>query len=97
LKHSADFAARWYGGEFIAVLPRTPQKGAVEIAEQIKLFIEEMSIPVPPDGSESKVTVSIGINTWPDGTECTMSEFISKAETALYRAKSKGRNSICTS
>jgi len=48
---------------------------------------------VPP--LVTKISVSIGVNTWKQGYRCTLDEFISGADTALYNAKKNGRNMIC--
>jgi|GEM_PF-317810 len=91
LKRPGDFAARWGGEEFTVLLPNTDIKGAVTIAEQIRKNIEEMRIPCA-DGRGEKVTVSIGVNTKLKEDKCTVDEFISGADEALYTAKAKGRN-----
>ena len=94
LKRSCDFAARWGGEEFIALLPNTCLGGALEIAEQIRGNIENMEIPFP-SGTATKVTISIGVHTWKRGSAETITGFISKADEALYTAKKTGRNRVC--
>jgi len=93
-KRSSDFAARWGGEEFSLLLPSTDSSGAFEIAEQIRRQIEDMNIP-SSDGSISKITVSIGINTLVPIDGSTINEFISGADEVLYKAKRNGRNRIC--
>jgi len=101
LKRPGDFVARWGGEEFIVLLPNTDRKGALEIAEKIRKQIEDMIIPCP-DKSGEKLTVSIGVNSKEsvasditvEGQCGTIHEFILKADTALYEAKSGGRNKI---
>ncbi|MCL2052687.1 MAG: diguanylate cyclase [Lachnospiraceae bacterium] len=92
-KRPVDFVARWGGEEFIVLLPLTDYDGSLEVAEQIRRNIEELVIP-GSSGPESKITVSIGLNTWRPGDEFTLDKFISGADTALYNAKDKGRNKI---
>ena len=100
LKRTSDFCARWGGEEFVALLPATDVQGAIRVAENLRQNVEEMIIPSlyrEPDAewNGSKVTVSIGVNTWIHGDNFTADEFISGADTALYSAKDAGRNKVC--
>jgi len=95
LKRPGDFAARWGGEEFLVLLPNTDLTGAQEIAEQIRKNIEIMLIPCY-DGSEKRITVSIGVNMRINKQNDTIDEFISGADKALYEAKLKGRNMVCS-
>jgi diguanylate cyclase (GGDEF)-like protein len=90
----SDVVARYGGEEFVIVLPSTPKKNAYVVGEKLRRYIETY----PFDGRESqpkgKVTVSIGIATFPDdGTDRT--ELIHRADKAMYRAKEGGRNAVC--
>jgi len=93
LKRPGDFAARWGDEEFIILLPNTDVRGAAGVADSVREHAEELEIPVA-DGSKSKITVSIGVNTRIQGQLSTIDEFISWADMALYTAKSKGRNRV---
>jgi len=95
LKRPGDFAARWGGEEFIVLLPNTDLSGALEIAEQIRTGVEAMLIPCY-DSPVRPITVSIGVNTRENGQHGTIDEFISDADKALYHAKVKGRNKVCS-
>ncbi|MCL2763849.1 MAG: diguanylate cyclase [Treponema sp.] len=96
LKRPGDFAARWGGEEFIVLLPCTVMPGALDVAERIRRRIEEVKIPCSDnDKLAEKVTVSIGAYTREQNQECTINEFITRADTALYDAKKKGRNRVC--
>jgi len=92
LKRPTDFAARWGGEEFIALLANTDKSTAVEIAETLRRNIEAAEIPCENE-SGRRVSVSIGVNTASVGEH--INEFISRADTALYEAKSQGRNRVC--
>jgi len=95
LKRSSDFAARWGGEEFIGLMPSLDSKGAVEVAEQLRKVIEKVVIPA--DGFDTKITVSIGINTVVPQADANINNFIKKADDALYKAKESGRNRVCMS
>ena len=97
-KRPGDFAARWGGEEFIALLPNTDSEGAVSIAEHVCKEIEATEIPLKASsvGSVTHLTVSIGVNTKiPDETDTeSIDEFLKCADNALYAAKVAGRNKV---
>jgi diguanylate cyclase (GGDEF)-like protein len=93
VKRPGDFAARWGGEEFVVLLPNTHSDGAVEIAEKIRLDVEDTIIPVD-GGSEMKITISIGVTSLIPTTESSIDTFISTADKALYAAKDAGRNKV---
>ncbi len=88
-----DFAARWGGEEFVALLPNTYSEGAVKIAERIRKDIEDTTIYLDKDLTH-KVTVSVGVNTVIPDKGNSVDAFISKADAALYKAKENGRNMV---
>jgi diguanylate cyclase (GGDEF)-like protein len=87
----SDLLARYGGEEFIVMLPSTPSLGAAIIAERIRANIEEMSVTY--EKQPIRFTISIGISPIMEGdTNCNA--ILSRADTALYTAKKKGRNKI---
>jgi len=88
-----DFVARWGGEEFVILLPNTDMDGALEIAESVRKKVEETRIQTE-EGATTKITVSIGVNTVVPDVETSSSDFISKADQALYTAKASGRNRV---
>jgi len=94
LKRSSDLAARWGGEEFAILLANTDFNGAHDVAERIRQKTEDLQI-VLTDGSVSKITVSIGINSIIPTTNNMLDEFIHHADMALYTAKREGRNRVC--
>jgi diguanylate cyclase (GGDEF)-like protein len=93
LKRSGDLVARWGGEEFAILLSNTDFDGAMDVAERIRLKIEEVPVPLP-DGSVSQITVSIGINSLIPAANDTLEDFIRHADMALYTAKREGRNRV---
>ncbi|MDR2581662.1 MAG: diguanylate cyclase [Fibromonadaceae bacterium] len=95
LRRSVDFAARWGGEEFAVLLPDTAMDKALKIAEQIRARIEKLDIPLT-DGTTTKVTLSVGVNTQLPKRDCSIEDFIKCSDRALYTAKQTGRNKVCS-
>jgi diguanylate cyclase (GGDEF)-like protein len=95
LKRPADYAARWGGEEFVILLPHTDMEGALIISELVRANIEKLEIPY--SSKPLSVTVSIGLNCEVPPRFSTPSEFLSRADKALYAAKEGGRNRVVVS
>ncbi len=88
-----DFVGRYGGEEFSIVLAETDKEHAHSAAERLRQAIETRVIKAFDE--ELKVTVSIGISTFPrDGV--SIEALIEAADKALYLAKQRGRNQICS-
>ncbi|MDP3139154.1 MAG: GGDEF domain-containing protein, partial [Burkholderiaceae bacterium] len=87
----ADFAVRWGGEEFLIVLQNCTQEEGRRVGEKLCLAIETAT----PCASEPsiKLTISIGVCQF-NGHEST-EQMVNRADTALYSAKSEGRNRVC--
>jgi len=84
-----DVAARYGGDEFIVLLPETPAKGALEVAERIRNRVA--GTPLQLKDSAIVTSVSIGVAVYPeDGA--TLDALAAHADGALYTAKQEGRN-----
>ena len=82
-----------YGGEELAVLlPGVGLAGALRLADEIRLAVEQRAIPY--QNKSLGVTISIGAASCPRHA-MTPIDIISAADQALYRAKSEGRNRVC--
>jgi len=92
-KRPGDFAARWGGEEFVVLLPNTPLEGAIELAEKIRADFEKMPIKTA-NGTETRVTLSIGVNSLIPGIETSIDAFFTNADKALYLAKDAGKNKV---
>ena len=86
LTRQGDSLVRWGGEEFLLVCPNTELAEAVLLAENIRSMLE-----VSTWSDQVKVTCSFGVTQM--GQENT-GEFIARADEALYKAKSKGRNRV---
>lgn len=87
---ATDFCGRYGGEEFMLVLEKTMRDGAIVYAERARRLIE--SAIFPDLGDAFQVTVSLGVTEYRLREE--LSQTISRADEALYRAKSAGRNRI---
>ena len=86
-----DVLARYGGDEFILLLPETPIKGALEVADRIRDAVA--NAPLEADGKRVACTVSIGAAGYPaDGN--TMDALVARADRAMYKAKQEGRNRV---
>ncbi len=84
--------ARFGGEEFVAVLPGTDAQDALQVAEAVRLRIQQT--PVATSGHGIRLSASIGVHTVPGGHQATPEDVIRIADEALYRAKDDGRNCV---
>lgn len=84
-----DIAGRYGGEEFCVALPETDLDGAFLAAERIRIAAEAAEIRAYDH--VVKVTISLGVATFPPSGH-SVDELIDKADWALYRAKTMGRN-----
>jgi diguanylate cyclase (GGDEF)-like protein/PAS domain S-box-containing protein len=89
-----DVLGRIGGEEFAAVLPQTNEAQAVLVAERLREEIAAARVPLA-DGSFLSVTVSLGVCEMRPGAE-SLDALLKGADTALYKAKSNGRNRVET-
>ncbi|SCM79069.1 Response regulator, contains GGDEF domain [uncultured Sporomusa sp.] len=94
LKRPGDLLARYGGEEFVVILPETSIAGAVEVAEAIRQAIERCNIPHSASPVAAHVTVSVGVAGGRVTQEDKPSDFIARADKALYEAKHSGRNRV---
>lgn len=86
-----DLMGRYGGEEFVILLPETNIEAAKAIAERQRKSI--MDAPFQTDVGALRITISIGVAE--AGRKDTLNTLIEKADTALYKAKSAGRNRVC--
>ena len=89
---TVDIVARYGGEEFVVILPETSPAGAVTFAERLRVAIEAHEFVV--GGPEIRLTVSIGISTFPAADIASADDFFARADAAMYRAKQNGRNQV---
>lgn len=93
LHRSSDICARYGGEEFVIVAPDTDLSGGMSIARGLCRKVREAMIP--NDTELGIVTVSLGVSALiPQKTTWQPRDFITSADSALYRAKNSGRNRV---
>ncbi len=91
---AGDFVARYGGEEFAIVLPNTAE-GADIVLQDVLLGIRRLAIPHRSSKvSRGIVTVSIGYATAVPAKGDSEADLLSRADQALYEAKSKGRDRL---
>lgn len=89
-----DILGRWGGEEFIILLRDSGIGAAHVVAERIRASVQHMdpSAPTLRYGSQRKITVSIGIAS--RQVDEGIGDLIARADSALYEAKTSGRNRV---
>lgn len=87
VKRSSDIVARYGGDEFAVILPNTGLEGAMNIAKQIRIGVESLSIPHGFSDTAPFLTISLGVDTMEPSEELAVSDFIRRVDRALYEAK----------
>jgi len=88
---TSDIVCRYGGEEFLLVLPNTPTEAALQSADRWREDFQNSKLRW--GDAEIGATLSLGIATFPiNGV--TSKEILSAADSAMYLAKSQGRNCV---
>ncbi len=87
-----DVFGRFGGEEFIALLPHTDKKQAVDVAQRVRKAIDDYSNNID---SANQVSVSIGAATYSATEHENFEALLRSADVLLYQAKAEGRNKVC--
>ena len=88
-----DVVCRPGGEEFLVILPDTAGDLACAAAERVRRAVAAGTFSVLGDSRQVSVTVSAGVSSL-NGVDDTMAELMGRADSALYQAKSAGRNRV---
>jgi diguanylate cyclase (GGDEF)-like protein len=89
-QRSVDIVARYGGEEFVVLLPETTSAESRNFAERILRRVATHDFGEA--GRPVRVTISIGIASYPDERVSDGESLLRLADTHLYRAKTDGRN-----
>jgi diguanylate cyclase (GGDEF)-like protein len=87
-----DLLLRYGGEEFLCVLPGASQHDANIVAERIRIMVMDSKIKYLEQ--EIKVTISMGVVTYPQDSIYDSDQLIKLADEEMYVAKNTGRNRI---
>jgi len=88
---TAGHICRFGGDEFIAFLPGHDRLVSLEMAERVRMAIENAGME--KDGISLRPTISIGVALFPHHAEEVL-DLVATADQALYRAKAEGKNKV---
>jgi diguanylate cyclase (GGDEF)-like protein/PAS domain S-box-containing protein len=91
---SSDVLVRLGGEEFAVVLLRSTLADAKRIAQTIRKLSEAVEVKVKGNDQPIKVTISIGVAHSENTQKTEIDDLLRRADAALYRAKSMGRNRV---
>lgn len=84
---TSDIFGRIGGEEFALMLPETDKQSSKELAERIRICIENTKFPITEN-----ITISLGVTSY--FTDDDMQTLMSRADVALFAAKDSGRNNV---
>lgn len=87
-----DKVFRYGGDEFCIILPETDAKGAMEVAERMRVKLASTPFLMEETGGV-EITASFGIAAYPTHA-LTKEELVRKSDEAMYAVKSGQKNSI---
>jgi len=87
---NSDLLFRWGGEEFIVLLKGCTFENAVQIAEKLRLNIDEEKFLV--NNIEIKTTISLGVTSYRSSD--SIDSIIERIDLLLYEAKNNGRNLV---
>lgn len=89
-----DVLCRLGGEEFVVAMPDLPLRVGSLVAERLRLAIASIPFMLASSGKDLDITVSIGLAERAGDTQTA--QLLKRADSALYRSKSLGRNQVST-
>lgn len=89
----SDTVCRYGGEEFAIILPQTTLPVAVNVAERVRLWLEQSTVRF--ENEKFTLTASFGVGIYTKDSDRTPEAFIDSVDQYLYQAKQQGRNQVC--
>jgi diguanylate cyclase (GGDEF)-like protein len=83
---TSDIALRFGGEEFVIFMPIEQLSGAANLAERLRLLVEQGDCNLPD------VSISIGVHEMSNGE--TLEHALKQSDNRLYQAKHAGKNKV---
>lgn len=94
LKRHSDRVARYGGEEFVILAPGTPKDAALHLIGGLVEAVARLRIPHARSSAADYVTISAGVASAVPNDQARATDLLERADVALYRAKSAGRNRV---
>ena len=91
----ADSVARYGGDEFVVLAPEVSEAQALVLATRLWRTIRDKPFLIADHAMS--ITASVGVTVSHPGQEDTAQRLVALADQACYRAKTEGRDRVCTS
>jgi len=88
-----DTVARYGGEEFVIILPETTSAGAHQVAQRLRRSVEQAKFFAGSPDKVERLSISIGVALFDQDAQFKQ-ELIEASDSALYEAKSQGRNRV---
>lgn len=93
-RRAGDHVSRFGGEEFAVLLSQSDREGTLRAAQLALEAVRGLALPHPDSPVGPVVTISIGVAMLVPHPSIESTELIARADTALYRAKSSGRDRV---
>ncbi|MBH3341743.1 GGDEF domain-containing protein [Pseudomonas mendocina] len=88
-----DLICRLGGEEFVVIALETDEAGVMQLAERMRAAIEQSEVPGVGQGHVIRCTATIGVSDRFNAAQA-FDEALQRADAALYRGKTAGRNRV---
>ncbi len=92
LRAEIDWLVRYGGEEFLVILPETDLNAALEVAERMRLAVQNELSVLLLDGKQLRITASFGVAQKQE--KDSVESLVQRADQWLYFSKTNGRNQV---
>ena len=96
IRRATDGIARYGGEEFSVIFQNTGLEAAAGLAQELRLAVRAANIKHTASPVAPMLTISIGVASIIPSGDSSPADLIHRADDALYRAKSAGRDTVKT-